>query len=105
MRLVQLCRLLLTGASGPINWVVLSQFALFYIVEGKESCGLSTRLTLAVALQMRIYAIYHRSRRLALFNGILFAGEITSMLILWWKSGCAFSGNLASLVSADLGFR
>ncbi|KZW03524.1 hypothetical protein EXIGLDRAFT_721739, partial [Exidia glandulosa HHB12029] len=59
---------------GPVNWVVLCQFALFYLVE--------------IALQMRIYAIYMRSRRLALFNAALFTAEIGTMLYLWWLSGC-----------------
>lgn len=61
-------------SDGPTNWVLLIQFVLFYTVE--------------IALQMRIYAIYRRSRVILALNTTLFAMEITSMLALWWDSGC-----------------
>ncbi|EJD42527.1 hypothetical protein AURDEDRAFT_168340 [Auricularia subglabra TFB-10046 SS5] len=61
-------------SSGPINWVLLIQFFLFYTVE--------------VALQMRVYAIYRRSRALLILNTTLFLLEITAMLAVWWTSGC-----------------
>lgn len=61
-------------SDGPTNWVLLIQFVLFYTVE--------------IALQMRIYAIYRRSRVILALNTTLFSMEITSMLALWWDSGC-----------------
>ena len=49
----------------------------------REIASMDTSLTFAVILQSRIYAIYEKSKMILIINGIFFALEIVSTLVIF----------------------
>lgn len=58
------------------------QFSVFWAVE--------------LVLQSRIFALYGNDRRIAIFNGVLFAFEIAAMIGLWYHLPATCYGDLSN---------